>query len=97
MRRKYSLSDKEFWIEIISFSELPYHPYLAKTITATGLKKHILASHVNEIFVTPTMPNVYIQAKNTLFMMPARPYLSFVSCLFFIDEAFELNWLLDGF
>lgn len=98
MRRKYAISDKEFWIEIISFSDLEYHPISAKPISATELKKYIQSrNYVREVFITSTLPNVYVQAGKSLFMISYRPFLSFVSNLYEVEEFVKLNWLVDGF
>ena len=97
MRRKYAISDKEFWIEIISFVDLEIPPIYAKSISATGLKKHIQSSFIKEIFITATLPSVYIQANRSLYYLQYRPFLSFLSHLHEVEDFVKLNWLTDGF
>jgi len=97
MRRKYLLSDKEFWIEVISFENISYNPIYADYISASGLKKYIKSTQVNEIFITSTLPNVYIQANDRLFLLSYRPFLSFLSNLYEIEDCVKLNWMIDGF
>ena len=97
MRRKYLLFDTEFWIEIVAVKDLEIHPFYATQTTATALAKFIRANYLTEITITSTLPNVYIHARNTLFFLPYRPFLSFVTSLHEIEEFVKLNWLTDGF
>jgi hypothetical protein len=97
MRRKYLLADKEFWIEVIGFSELRFSPIYATQISAIGLKRFLRTCPYNEVFITSTLPNVYVQAGNCLFRISYRPFLGFVSHLYEVEEFISLNWRTDGF
>jgi hypothetical protein len=97
MRRKYLLSDKELWIDVISLVDLKYDPIYATPISASGLKKYLHSNYVKEVFITSTLPNVYIQTGTRLFLLSYRPFLSFLSHLYEIEDFVELNWLIDGF
>lgn len=97
MRKKYLLADKELWIEVISFCDLKFCPIYATHISASGLKKFLVTHHSNEVFITPTLPNVYVETGNYLFTIPYRPFLSFLSDLCELEEVITLNWLTDGF
>jgi len=97
MRRKYLLADKEFWIEVISFHELKFSPIYATQISASGLKKFLRTCAANEVFITSTLPSVYVQAGNCLFRISYRPFLGFLANLCEIEDFVKLNWLTDGF
>ncbi len=97
MRRKYLLADKELWIEVISIYDLNFSPIYATSISASGLKKFLITCHSTEVFITSTLPNVYIQVGNCLFVISYRPFLGFLSNLCEIEEFITLNWLTDGF
>ena len=97
MRRKYLLSDKEFWIEVVAFYDLKYDPIYAKQISASSLKKLFLCNYIKEICVTSTLPNVYVQTDRHLFMLPYRPFLSFLSDLYELEDSVKFNWLIEGF
>lgn len=91
------LADKEFWMEIISFQDLRYSPIYSTQISATGLKKHIKSSACNEVLITSTLQNVYVQTGNCLFRISYRPFLSFLSDIYELEEFVNLNWRTDGF
>ena len=91
------LADKEFWIEVISLQDLRYSPIYSTQISASGLKKHLRSSPYNEVLITSTLPNVYVQTGNCLFRISYRPFLSFLSDIYELEEFVNLNWRTDGF
>jgi hypothetical protein len=97
VRRKYLLSDKEFWIEVVSLGDLKYGPVYAMPISATGLKKTLKTTTEREIRITSTLPNVYVEVGNDLYYLSYRPFLSFLAQLSEIEDWVKLDWLVDGF
>lgn len=91
------ICNKEFLLDVLELHELERGPIYAKLITASGLKRFIRNNDVKEMFVTSTLPNVYVQISQHLFTIPYRPFLSFLSGLYEIEEETEINWLRHGF
>lgn len=91
------LSEKEFWLEIVSIDELKYGPIWSRPISASGLKRLIITTSAHEVFITATLPNVYVEVGNEVYRIPYRPYLSFLTHLSYVEDCVTLNWLTDGF
>jgi hypothetical protein len=98
MKRKFQLEDKEFWIEVISISDLQnYWPFFQST-TASKLKKLLLQTPgLKKIKITSTMPDIYIVLGRLLLRLPYRPFLTFAAQLYEVEEEFDLDWRQCGF
>jgi hypothetical protein len=97
MKRKFELAGKEFWIEVISISALNHCWPFAKHISASTLKQLLQQSDVKQIKITNTMPDVYIVLGSLLLKLPYRPFLTFASQLYEVEDNIKINWLRDGF
>jgi hypothetical protein len=97
VKRKFELAGREFWIEIISISDLNHLWPLARPVTASTLKKLLQNSEFKKVSITPTMPDVYVVLGGLLLKIPYRPFLTFAAQLYEVEEEVHLDWRVDGF
>lgn len=97
MKKKYLLENKEFWMQVITISELDIPPIYSKQVSASQLKKIVSTTEQDTISITSTLPNVYVCINDKLYCIAYRPFLCFISDLCQVEDQLELNWLTHGF
>ncbi len=98
----YLLGDVQVQVEVVDFSDTRIDKKIPQQLSASGLKKLLLAFPLSTLLVTATMPDVFLvvvvgTAKSRTYRLPYRSFLGFVSQLGTVEPKVKPEWAIYGF
>jgi hypothetical protein len=101
---RYRLGDSEFRLEVVPVDDYRIDARFSEHAHAHVIRRAIEGSDIKILYVTYTMPDVFVrfllrngELNSRTYKIPYRPFLGFISCLEEVQIKAELRWIECGF